>query len=154
MRCWSTKPRQFPKYKEIHSIFIAMKNQWLGLLSDLLYLMEIWFMNPWKYPMNNIVEWWKQLHCSAYNSTGYGIEILNEMNGIPGPRCIDIVDISPNDVNDSIDDLSGGASPRPDGKPALVLKLCKNSLKTPIWILWRNSMLSVCNSTGTKVREC
>ena len=81
-------------------------------------------------------------YSSVYSSTGYDGELLNEISVIPGPRCLDTVDISLDDINDAIDDLSAGSSPGPDGIPALLLKQCKNSLQTPIRMLWRNSMLS------------
>ena len=35
-----------------------------------------------------------------------------------------------------------GAAPGPDGIPPVLLKECKNSLKLPLCLLWRNSMES------------
>ena len=50
------------------------------------------------------------------------------------------IDITENDIEDAIKQISSGAAPGPDGIPPVLLKECSGSLKMPICMLWNKSI--------------
>lgn len=50
------------------------------------------------------------------------------------------IDFSPSDFVEAIDRLRQDAAPGPDGVSAVLLKNCKKSLATPLYLLWRCSL--------------
>ena len=81
-------------------------------------------------------------YSSVYSSIGYNIAILDELSLIPGPRSMDTIDFSVEDIIKSIDDLSASSAPGTDGVPTLLLKNCKKALSTPLLALWQSSLNS------------
>ena len=53
---------------------------------------------------------------------------------------IEDIDFSIKDIEDAIGELQLHSASGPDDFPAIVLKKCKKSLSTPLYILWRNSL--------------
>ena len=58
----------------------------------------------------------------------------------PGPRCIDDLDFSGENIYENILKISKNAAPGPDGIPAIFLRQCAQQMKTPIFLLWRASL--------------
>ena len=52
------------------------------------------------------------------------------------------IEIQIEDIEEAINKLSRNSSPGPDGVPSVLLKECVHSLKYPLCMLWRKSMLS------------
>ena len=52
----------------------------------------------------------------------------------------DVSVLTENDLADCIDELDAAAASGPDDIPALLLKRCKEQLKTPLLKLWKTSM--------------
>ena len=57
-----------------------------------------------------------------------------------GPRCIEDIEFSMDDVRSSILKISASAAAGPDGFPALLLRNCVEELKLPLTLLWRSSL--------------
>ena len=58
----------------------------------------------------------------------------------PGPRCIEDIEFTTEDIVASIKTIKPTASPGPDGIPALLLRHCAEQLKNPIYSLFRISL--------------
>ena len=61
---------------------------------------------------------------------------------IIGPRCVEDLNFTVEDVKKNIMEISPKAAAGPDGVPAIVLRNCVEELKTPIYMLWRASLSS------------
>ena len=69
-------------------------------------------------------------------STGNIIDLLQE----PGPRCMEDLEFSAEDISESIKTIKYHASAGPDGISSLLLRNSVDELKTPIYLLLRASL--------------
>ena len=69
----------------------------------------------------------------------------------PGPRCLEDLSFTAEDIRKSILKLSSGSTGGPDGVPAVLLKECVDELKYPIYLMWRASLSSSHVPRGLKV---
>ena len=63
-------------------------------------------------------------------------ELLEE----PGPRCLEDLEFSEEDIAEAIKTIPLHSAPGPDGIPAKVLRECVEELKKPLYLLWRTSL--------------
>ena len=76
---------------------------------------------------------------AVYSSPISSIEI-DEVLEQPGPRCLEDIDFTVQDVADSIMTIKPTASAGIDGVPALLLRTCAEELKEPLYQLYRKSL--------------
>ena len=57
-----------------------------------------------------------------------------------GPRCLEDLEFTEDDIEESIMKIPLNSAPGPDGVPALLLRRCAAVLKRPIFMLWRKSL--------------
>ena len=50
------------------------------------------------------------------------------------------IEFAPEHPESAIDELTNNASPGPDKLPAILLKTCKTSLSTPLFLIWWKSL--------------
>ena len=77
---------------------------------------------------------------SVFSLTGYGPEVIEYLSELPGPRSLDDLDFSIQEVEDAINNLDNNSSPGPDGVPTTLLKNCTTSISKPLQLLWRKSL--------------
>ena len=58
----------------------------------------------------------------------------------PGPRSIEDIDFTEDDIEECIMEIPQASSAGPDGVPAILLRMCAAELKGPIYHLWRTSL--------------
>ena len=66
------------------------------------------------------------------------------------PNIIEDIDFNTEDLIKSIGSLNGTSAAGPDGIPAILLKKCSESLKYPLFLLWRASVNTGCVPKETK----
>ena len=76
---------------------------------------------------------------SVFSVPNDTIDVDKVLNDI-GPRSLDDVDFTEDDIEASIMLISPSSSAGPDGVAALLLRKCVSSLKKPIYMLWRMSL--------------
>ena len=57
-----------------------------------------------------------------------------------GPRSVDDINFSLDDIKEAINSISPRSSPGNDGVSPILLRICSNSLSHPIYLIWRASM--------------
>ena len=62
-----------------------------------------------------------------------------DSSGPIGPIITDF-NFTPSDRELACQEIRATSAPGPDGIPASLLKECSKELKTPIWVLWQESM--------------
>jgi hypothetical protein len=76
------------------------------------------------------------------------IDVLQEL---PGGRGLENIEFGPEDMEISIKELATFSAPGPDGIPAVLLKKCVGTLKAPLTMLWKASMMEGIIPEGLKV---
>ena len=79
-------------------------------------------------------------YMSVYSCDGYQVEIISDINSIPGPRSVESFEVTVDDMESAIDSLSLTSASGPDGVPAVLLKNCKKVLTRPLIMLWQKSL--------------
>ena len=68
------------------------------------------------------------------------MHIRDELYALPGPQSLCNLEFTQEDIGATIDELNASSACGPDGVSALLLKKCRNSLKLPLALLWRESL--------------
>ena len=68
-----------------------------------------------------------------------------------GPRCLEDMDFSDQDIVEAIKSIPLHSAPGPDGIPSIVLRECVDQLKKPLFMLWRSSLNHGCVPTKLKL---
>ena len=76
---------------------------------------------------------------SVYSNPSGQIDI-EDLLTVPGPRGLESIEFTEDDIATSILQLTANSSPGLDGVPALLLRNCVQELKKPIYNLWKLSM--------------
>ena len=86
--------------------------------------------------MSNIL----QHQFESVYSTPVHTTSIDQLIECPGPRCLEDLEISTEDIRASIVRISPSASAGPDGVPAMLLRSCVEEIKFPLLLLWRSSI--------------
>ena len=65
---------------------------------------------------------------------------MDELNRVHGPRSIETLTVTKEDIETAIGTLASTSASGPDGVPAVFLKHCKNEVSLPLAILWQESL--------------
>ena len=65
---------------------------------------------------------------------------LDQLLSTPGPRGLEDIEFTEDDIDKAINDISLKSSEGADGMSAILLCNCSKELKIPICLLWRNSL--------------
>ena len=65
---------------------------------------------------------------------------IDNLLELPGPRCLEDIIFTEDDIVESVKRIPTQSSPGPDGIPAKLLKECIHELKKPLYKLWRTSL--------------
>ena len=79
-------------------------------------------------------------YTSVYSSEGHSMNLREELCSIPGPQSLRDIRFTEEDIGESIDELNVSSASGPDGIPAVLLKKCRDSVKTPLTLLWQRSL--------------
>ena len=79
-------------------------------------------------------------YASVYTSIPYDPKMVRDIVEKPGPRGLDSISFSRENIKNAIKDLKNGSAPGPDGVPTILLKECAEQLSEPISLLWNKSL--------------
>ena len=88
---------------------------------------------------NNMCEILRKQFESVFSIPLNTVDIDNLLEQ-PGPRCLEDIIFTEDDIVESVKRIPTQSSPGPDGIPAKLLKECIHQLKKPLYKLWRTSL--------------
>ena len=87
---------------------------------------------------------------SVYSVPIEPVDMEKLLNNI-GPRSLEDITFTEDDIETSIMQIPPNSSPGPDGVTALLLRKCASTLKKPIYLLWKKSLASGQFPTSMKI---